>query len=282
MTNYVFIQTSGSQYQIDKEYEAFSKVTGIVLVPYGVIPFTNPRVLTGLSDFTIQDTDKVFIRGSVLLTQKDFIIPDNSYLTKRLQDSVYHDQESFNMPFLLNSRWLPWDIALNIDFTVESCSKIKDRKFNKNVFIKPVDDCKQFPGTFLPAGKSLSEILSTSAILSDDWYNCDVIVNHTVYEIQNEYRVFVVNGNIVAGSRYFTNGVLDIEQLDLSPDNFYTYLLTTFIPWRQSRFNTYVVDLAYIKGVGVKVIEYNCINCSGTYAADTQAIVDAIFQNNET
>lgn len=282
MTNYVFIQSSGmGNNYIDQEYELFSKVPNITLVCYGVIPFTNPKVLTGLSDLVLNKEDKVFIRGGVFLTDKNFIIPDNPDLTKRLLDSVYHDDKSFNMDYLQSSGYhLTSELTLNNHYHVYNCKALKNTIYTTDVFIKPVDDRKQFPGVIVPKGKTLEEIVTESNTLSTNWYDCKILINMDVHDIETEYRIFVVNGMPITGSRYFKNNIINPQILDFSSNNLYTSLIKQFLPNRKGLVNTYVIDLAVLKTpeFKLKVIEYNCINCSGLYKSDAALLIQHLFK----
>lgn len=40
--------------------------------------------------------------------------------------------------------------------------------------------------------------------------------------------------------------------------------------------NAFVMDVVVMKIISVKIVEYNCINCAGFYAADVKALAGAL------
>lgn len=108
-----------------------------------------------------------------------------------------------------------------------------------------------------------------------------------VRKILREYRFFVVDRKIVTGSLYKMGGKLSTDST--VDEDVLAYAEKMVDRWQPSR--AFVIDIAMIDGLNsdglqtfdihvlencYKVVEYNCINCSGFYACDTAKIVNAI------
>jgi ATP-grasp domain, R2K clade family 3 len=141
-------------------------------------------------------------------------------------------------------------------------------KKGEGYFVRPVGDFKTFAGEYVHENK-------------DDWYNeksyrgalfsKGVDVMYASYkDIGAEIRCFIVDGKIVTASYYRQKG-------KLIPTPYPHWKLDILQPFadRWLPINTVVMDLA-ITLDGVKVIEFNCINASGFYSCDVEALVKAI------
>jgi hypothetical protein len=92
-------------------------------------------------------------------------------------------------------------------------------------------------------------------------------------EILAEYRCFIVNGKPVTSSQYRKDGVVDYQNTDNYAE-LMCYAQKMADLW--SPCPTFVLDIAKNRFGDFKVLETNCFNCSGHYAADPEKIVRAI------
>lgn len=275
MSNYIFIQTSSlNNDYLEKEFELFSAVPNTTIVPFGIIPFTSPSIITGLDDFVINKEDTVFIRGGTLLATKNFIIPNNVRLTQIFKNNIYHnnfgfDYKTIHYYFDSNNRLHK---LLNSSIKFAKCIDIKDVVMQEDTFFKPTTDLKDFGGLIVKSGNTLEQSVST-AMHKSNWQNCEVMYTTDLVEIIVEYRFFFVNNTLITGSRYIQNQKLSLQQLSESDLKCAESWLKGYVP--DSSFN-FVVDVAKLADNTYKIIEYNCLNCSGLYAADVLKLVAAI------
>lgn len=161
-----------------------------------------------------------------------------------------------------------------LNHEAKSC-KFKDinPKELTEFFIRPALDFKVFAGTKMNqddfvkwqdkvisySGKELSEFMDITVIISP------------LKNILQEYRFFIVDGRIVAHSTYKVGGRVTTD-VPVDRDAV-LYAQQMSYHWRPHV--AYVMDVARVTD-GFKVIEFNCINSAGFYAADCQNIISSI------
>lgn len=143
---------------------------------------------------------------------------------------------------------------------------IKDCVWKVPVFVKPTNDLKAFPGMVVNAGESIGSRLAQAtqdSSLTDE----QPILWAPIQEIACEFRCYMHDDQMIEASRYRTGLRADhakVSDYDRSRLRDFTgHLAARFIP---ARF--YAVDVAFMPDNTTKVVEYNCINCSGRYEAN--------------
>lgn len=132
-------------------------------------------------------------------------------------------------------------------------------------FVRPVEDSKVFDGgVFGP--EDLRSLRDSTVELTD----CLVAVS-PVRELYREYRLFVVDGEVVTGSLYRQAGQ-PLQSPDVDPDAI-QFANAVIARWRPA--DAFVVDLGLTPD-GYRVVEFNNINACGFYAADVSRYVEAI------
>mgnify|MGYP001255373655 CR=1 FL=1 len=178
------------------------------------------------------------------------------------------------------SRWSP-GAFVNGDFTFDAClagwgeemlnadarvMRLGDAEFDGVMFVRPQEDSKLFSGEIVD-GRRLSfwkELrLSENRRLTPD----SLIVAAGLKPIESETRCFVVDGQVVTSSRYVSAGMLSEGPAD--PD-VVAYARRMVDRWRPH--DNFVLDIAVSAGRH-RIIEVNCINSSGMYACDPEAIM---------
>ncbi len=165
------------------------------------------------------------------------------------------------------------DEMFNSDMTI---APIKDLDTDlPQFFIRPVEDTKSFCGGLMTledfhkwkAGiLELSEGKGYSTITPD---TMAVIASRK--PIENEYRFFIVHGQIATCSQYrFGGRVTYIQDADPYVKDYVDKIINHWMPD-----HAFCLDIATVGGVP-KVLEVNCINASGLYAIDTQKFVIAV------
>lgn len=151
---------------------------------------------------------------------------------------------------------------LNSDFIILSLSEFKRRKM-KNVFIKPLSGLKEFVGQIASWHDQLSSVEidpTTLCVISQP------------QEIKAEFRYVIVNREVITGSEYRWDNVLDVRR-DTLPVCDELANKVAKMQWQADL--VYVCDIASTDN-GPKVIELNAFSSSGLYACDTYKIVEAV------
>lgn len=171
------------------------------------------------------------------------------------------------------SEWMtryPKDWLMNADCHWLPFGLLSSLIPTKSLFLRPDSVGKLFAGrTVKPEdfGEELKKIDDTSGV-----NNSTMIVVNDLVAIHAEYRFFVAEGIVVAGSQYRRDGKLDIradysDAAKVMADKVATY------EWQPDR--CYVVDIAETDD-GAKIIELNSMSCAGTYACDLAPIIDSV------
>ena len=107
--------------------------------------------------------------------------------------------------------------------------------------------------------------------ITDDYQ----MILSTPKQIISEYRFFVVNGEIVSGSQYNEFGNFCIKNIDNSEyanhHSFVDKMISIYSPD-----NSFVIDIAEMGDGSFKVVECNCINCSGFYAVNIHKLIECL------
>lgn len=155
--------------------------------------------------------------------------------------------------------------------------KIRDLVLTKNCFIRPVEDSKQFAGKIYSPAEfngwrdTLLEI-GPSDIMDTD----TLVVTSSPKDIYSETRCFCVGNKVISSSIYKTGGRVFYDP-NVSPRviEFATEMIAKWTPDK-----AFVIDISD-GPMGLKIIEMNCLNAAGFYAADVQKIVIALEENFE-
>lgn len=237
---------------------------------FGLIPFSSE--ITNLENILIPNT-KYIIRGGTklltLLNQVNHIselsphlteeqLLNSDYYIEMLKQGIFYDIEKFdqeyystlNLPLLNNNaKYIHMKNALNLSF-------------NEDMFIKPSRDLKAFNGGVIQAGTTIESFVKSSQYQS--FYVDETVVIAKLVQIYSEYRFFVVDKNVVAGSQYrkgnqlYINGDIDPEVLQIAKEYALLY----------QPHDIFTMDIADTPN-GYKIIEYNCWNASGLYNSDS-------------
>lgn len=145
--------------------------------------------------------------------------------------------------------------------------------FNKwdNVFIRPTRDTKAFSGMVLSKYDLQDWILQHSILEEQELVplhkNTEIILA-SAKKIYAECRIFAINSHIVTASMY-KHGSLVRSNADVD-SRFIDYAADRIRDWKPAK--AFVIDVADTPK-GLKIIEINCINSAGFYAADVQKII---------
>jgi hypothetical protein len=241
-----------------RDMEACERV-GLNPIRFGLIPFTDD--ITG--DIDAPGPIVPFGSTKIIRMAMQGKLPPSWH--------VFYDEFAFTQP-----EWAAviGEAALNYDAVWTRLSQVKSADFTHQTFVKPATDLKAFAGMIVYPGETIEGRLSqtqTDHTLSEH----EIVCLAPIKKILSEYRCWVIGEKVVGASRYRDNG-----RAETSPVEGETLVaLSNFIEGlRFSPSRAYVVDVADTPD-GPKVVEYNCINCSGRYAVDRGALFIAILDS---
>ncbi len=244
---------------------------------FGIIPFTNE--MTGLENH-INDNDKYIIKaGTKILTLFDKVktlqetIPDiNNYnvgdhekIFNNLRNGIFYDIEKFDQ-YYYSKLNLP---LLNNESEYYLIKDNKDLSFSEDKFIKPSRDIKAFNGGILEAGKTINEFIHSAQY--QEFYEEEYAVIAPCQKIYKEYRLFIVEGKVVAGSQYKSG---DIVKADAYVPSDVIKCAKEYASLYQPH-DIFTLDIADTPK-GFKIVEYNCWNASGTYKANLKELFTSV------
>ncbi len=230
------------------------------LIPFEdvfVIPFVDD-----LPEFTIDEIEN-FYYGST------------SFITKVYQK--YKPKGIFFNPdtFLISNYIDKWkDHMLNSNAEITTLEDFLNKKSyldDKQFFVRPNADDKSFDGNVMTY-KQLGNWNNNMLQFDDTKLSPkSIIIVSEPYNIKKEWRLYVVNGEVVSGSQYRENFKLkkDIfvpnDVIDFAHDRIKEYSPST----------CFAMDVC-LCGDSLYIVECGCINSVGFYAADKEKILLAI------
>jgi hypothetical protein len=260
----------------EASYNDFVQALHDLGVPYSivqVIPFSHNIIPS-----TFHITGKVVVWGSTTL---DSVAKFRGWTPGTYLNENF-DQRIWNIKYP----------CLNADAEFYEFCQIPTFKGTK--FIRPVHDMKVFAGSVVD-GEELENWKESIQRYSDGYTTLrpDTPVSvSSVKDIETEWRYFVVGGKIVTGSQYRRGGNTCIHRdtnVEYEP---WTFAQKMVDQWQPAE--AFVLDVATMRlpecedidscptfydGCNCfecKVIEINCINSAGFYAADMREVIKAI------
>ena len=250
--------------ELDKIASALDSI-GVEPISFGVIPFTND--ITNCENWT----EPTIMMGSTKIAKLGI----NGMLPK--YGVIFYNATAFDQAYY--HKFLGKKL-LNHNALFYRYGKIKDRYIEHTIFIKPSSDLKYFAGAVLgPTNNTISAELEKDRLIDSDLTDdIKVLINMGIIDdICFEYRAFIVDGAIIDCCQYMEYGRVTPEIL-LNDRRAPLYLFIRKIQERYRPHDHYVIDIAELSDGSYKVIEYNCLNCSGMYANDRAAIYNALIK----
>ncbi len=183
---------------------------------------------------------------------------------RRFQHGVFYNPENF-CHSAYKARFGP--DYLNADAKLATWEEALSLLSAKgNLFIKPPDDLKSFTG-FVATESSL-QTLHQRLSTRPEILPLQVVVGQS-YEVDAEWRLFVVGTQIISGSMYRPVGDSHI------PAGLLDFANQAIQNWRPAP--VFVLDVGRIDSIW-RIIECNCFNWSRLYNSDVKAIVKAVSE----
>lgn len=223
-----------------------------------VIPFSEQ-----LPPLTVPDGKLVFYGSTTLML--------NAYKDLNYRDGVFYNPESFQMANYV-TKW--GDNVLNCKGLLMELRNFThlDSPLEKKWFVRPNNDGKEFSGR-VDTYKSLKDWANRICQLdapdlnkfTEIWVAQPAIIN-------KEWRLFIVDDELISTCRYMKAGKLNINKDD-KPAAMLSFAKNRINEYRPD--DVYVMDIAEVNGE-FKLIECNCFNGTGFYDHDIEKIVSAI------
>lgn len=250
--------------EITKNWDACI-ARGITPTSFGVIPFSDH--LTGIPSDGFDQQTCLFGSTKLIKLSLKNKLPTNA--------NIFYDCDKFDANHYV--KWLKRHL-LNTNAQYIKWGKIKNLIVDRPVFVKPSSDIKYFAGRVLEPSKSRTveqQILDHQYIDSDITDNIICMWTTDIIDhIQNEYRVVVIDNKIWDICQYRENDQTIHRKIHDDTAN-YIMGYVECIQQIYSPHKHYVIDIARV-GNTLKVIEYNCLNCSGLYELNRGNIYSTI------
>ena len=222
-----------------------------------VVPFSKE-----LPDFTIDDKTNIYYGSTTFM--------NNIYEQLDKPVGLFYNHETFSMENYFNQYG---EHMLNHGADVLT---IKDaiRKYGENeddLFFRPDGDGKEFDGQTMSGVDMcgvLARALKNDERLSDD----QMMVVSKPWGIRKEWRNYIVNGKVVASSRYLEDFRLSKSGTDIPEDmiKFTEDMCKLYQPH-----DVFAMDVA-LTGGEYYIIECGCMNSVGFYDCDVREYIKAI------
>ncbi len=233
------------------------------------IPFSWHKVIPFVGDLTpepeIADPDNVVLFGSYTLWR---------YAAKRgFKPGVFKLR-----PFVHETTWHPY-LLNGSDSIFLHLKDIPGRlpDDSRSWFLRPVDDSKEVPGTVKTTRDIISLAQNVLALSVDEipkgsLRHDTLLMLSQPSRILREWRLWVVGGKVVTYSLY-KEGMRVVYRPEIDEDalNFAQRLVDLNPDYSPA----FVIDICRTED-GLRMLETNCINAAGFYAADLMRLVDAI------
>lgn len=190
------------------------------------------------------------------------------YNQKLIQSLFQDDVNNLEQEYILNSikenkiSYLP---MLNEKSKFLAFDELKNKVFEKQMFLKPNSVMKQFIGGVSNVGETFEDFLIRMKYCGTQ---TEIMISE-VHDIHSEYRFFVYKGEILSGSSYFVNKVFNKD-----------YVIPDLVKREAGRLAkvyqpsiAFTLDLALLKNEDVKIVEYNKFCASGPYNCNMEDIL---------
>ncbi len=195
----------------------------------------------------------------------------NAFNSEELKEGVFFEPTKFQMKNYVE-KWK--DKVLNSDGQLLKFGQISnlESEQEKKWFIRPNNDGKAFSGkveTYKELSNWCNEVCKMD--IPELNKNTEIWISKPK-EIIKEWRLFIVDNQIVSASRYMNHGELDESENDIPKE------MIVFAKERISEYrieDVYVMDIAEIENQ-YKLIECNCFNGTGFYKHNVEKIIQSV------
>jgi hypothetical protein len=236
---------------------------GIAHYEVKVIPFSDE-----LPEFPVDDEYENIYYGST-----SFI--NNIYEKFDAPAGVFYDHKTFSIENYIN-QWGEYMLNAEADvMTVQEFINKEPLGHELTMFLRPDGDGKEFDGQAGPV-EALKGMLRRMMKYESPLEMDSKIILGPAYNIQREWRNYIINGKVVTSSRYRNNFRLSKSADDIPED------MIKFVEDRCKEYqphDVFAMDIAEVKDDGEMkyfIIECGCMNSVGFYHADIKKYVEAL------
>jgi len=201
------------------------------------------------------------------------------YGSTTFRELLYADNRAglfFNSNFYIENYLNHWGSSmLNHGSKITTFKDLMAMEFEpeKILFIRPNDDTKSFTGV-AKSFKDIGEWYKSLKVFSNTNLDMDTkIIVGEPYNIQTEWRLWIVNKKVVASSQY--REYFTLREKEGCPDE--------VIKFAESRCSEYTPHDVFVMDIGLcgdehYIIECGCMNAAGFYKANVQEIVKSVTE----
>lgn len=194
----------------------------------------------------------------------------NATANQDYKGAVFYNDELFQMKVYLDK----WNTRmLNNDARIVEIHKFinEDHQGEEEWFIRPNEDTKSFTG-LVTTFSEFKEMANNAVGGTPYFQNESLILVSKPKRIEKEWRNFIVDGTVVASSRYCVNRQRSIDNSDTPCDmiRFAEECCKEFTPH-----DVFVMDVALCEGQ-YYIVECNCFNDTGFYDHDIFSVVKSV------
>lgn len=257
--------------QIHRKYEALDHM-GENLDSIGVMG--NYPYITNLENVIEEDLETKYVLLSgvkvlnllknaksiadVVENPTEFQLENSDVILKALIEGVFYDYKNFDQAY-----YSELDIPLlNKDAEYIPVGENMDLSFDEDKFVKPSRDLKAFDAGILKKDKTIGDYVLN--LPRQRFFLEEKLVVSSIKDIVNEYRFFVVDKEVVGGSAYRLN--YKAKEDAFVPDEIKNAAKKYAKLYQPA--DIFTMDLVKLKNGDIKIVEYNCFNCSGVYLCD--------------
>ena len=214
-----------------------------------------------------------------IVEDPDNVVLFGAYTLWRYADRKGYRPGVFKLsPFLHQTAWHPY-LLNGPEALVLPLKDLPERLAGetRDWFLRPVDDAKQEPGNVRSSAEIVALAERVLALEEDEIpagslrHDTDLMLTQPV-RILKEWRLWVVAGEIVTWSLY-KEGSRVVYRPEIDPDAL--AFARRMVALNPDYAQAYVLDVC-LTAAGLKLLETNCLNAAGFYAADLQKLVAAI------
>tara|TARA_R110000851_G_scaffold319347_1_gene483658 strand:- start:2194 stop:3315 length:1122 start_codon:yes stop_codon:yes gene_type:complete len=198
----------------------------------------------------------------------------NNLYKKLRPTGLFYNHKTFSMQNYMD-KWGEHMFNFGAEFTtISQFIKNTEDDDKTNVFIRPDGDGKEFDGT---VGSARSAKLMLSNILHNDpnVSSSFPIMVGAAYAIKREWRISIVNGEVVSSSQYRNNHTLS-KKSDIPSE------VKRFAEERAKEYqphDVFAMDVCEASDDGevkLYILECGCVNSVGFYHADKEGYVEGV------
>ncbi len=234
----------------EEGWEQFITNLNLLKIPYTLVDQYSWK-------YTIDLTLKSIPNNFIPIGTKEFIL----YGLKNNWPNIYGTQQDYSYSFF--SKYFLSEM-LNSDFI---CKPFQSLNLTNKAWVREDDGYGSFKGQ----------------IVTTDTYNLQkplsqLFVTASLKEIAAEYRIFVINNQVISSSCYMLGGNFTLFNTD--DETVLMSYAQKVVDQSKFPLETFVMDVA-IHNYLYKVLEINCVNCSGWYAVNSLKVLKALTSKDD-